>query len=325
LNLKSLASGPPDRPENLSYKVTTGTYYAIMEAMIGRNDKCWCGSDKKWKKCHFPDPGTSQKKEDLTNLYQKKLGIILKTPEQIAGIRAACQLASKILDATCAMAKKGVTTQELNDFAHKMHLDHGAIPAPLHYGEPPFPKSICTSLNNVICHGIPNDTPLKNGDILNIDVTAILDGYYGDCSQMVTIGNVSPESQHVVDVSHECLMKAIGVLKPGLPLNAIGEAIESYAESQNCSVVHQFIGHGVGIRFHENPQIFHNRNQNTTLLVPGMTFTIEPMINLGQPDAVIDKKDQWTARTIDGKMSAQWEHTVLITNDGYELLTTWKK
>ncbi|NGX58831.1 MAG: Methionine aminopeptidase [Chlamydiae bacterium] len=293
--------------------------------MIGRNDLCWCGSQKKWKKCHFPDPGQQTSTKDLQNLYQKKYGIILKTPEQIEGIRASCRFASKILDATCTQAKEGVTTQELNDFAHQMHLDHNAIPAPLHYGEPPFPKSICTSLNNVICHGIPDDVPLKNGDIMNIDVTCILDGYYGDCSRMVCVGDVPKESQHVVDVSHECLMRAIAVLKPGTPINAIGEAIESYAENQDCSVVHQFIGHGVGIRFHENPQIFHNRNKNTTLLVPGMTFTIEPMINLGLPEAVVDEEDQWTARTVDGKCSAQWEHTILITDEGHEVLTIWKK
>jgi len=293
--------------------------------MIGRNDKCWCGSGKKWKKCHFPDPGTLNPSTDVAEHYRKKYGIVIKTPEQIEGIRAACQMASKILDATCEEAKEGVTTNALNQFAHQMHLDHGATPAPLHYGDPPFPKSICTSLNNVICHGIPDDTPLKNGDILNIDVTAVLNGYFGDCSRMVTIGDVSSESQHVVDVSHECLMRAIAELKPGSPLNSIGETIESYAESQRCSVVYQFIGHGIGLKFHENPQIFHNRNRNATPLAPGMVFTIEPMINLGKPDAQIDPEDQWTARTIDGKASAQWEHTVLITDDGHEILTTWKR
>lgn len=292
--------------------------------MISRNDPCWCGSGKKWKKCHYPDPGAKASTKDIKTLYLKKFGILLKTPEQIEGIRASCQLASKILDATCEIAKAGVTTQELNDFAHQMHLDHHAIPAPLKYGQPPFPKSICTSLNDVICHGIPDETPLKNGDILNIDVTCILNGYYGDCSRMVCIGDVSDDSRRVVDVSHECLMRAIAILKPGLPINAIGDVISDYAESQNCSVVHQFIGHGVGVKFHENPQILHCRNYDSTPLVPGMTFTIEPMINLGKPDAVIDKKDQWTARTIDGLCSAQWEHTILITENGHEVLTTWK-
>lgn len=293
--------------------------------MIGRNDSCWCGSGKKWKKCHFPEANSQTIPQDLSKHYRREYGIILKTPEQIEGIRAAARLASKILDATCALAKAGVTTQELNDFAHQMHLDNGATPAPLRYGSPPFPKSICTSINNVICHGIPDETALKDGDILNIDVTAHLNGYFGDCSRMVGIGNVSENSSHLMDVAHDCLMKAIERLKPGVPLNVIGEAIESHADKEGCSVVHQFIGHGIGIKFHENPQIFHNRNDDTTPLAPGMTFTIEPMINLGLPEAVVDPLDQWTARTIDGKNSAQWEHTILITESGHEVLTNWKR
>jgi methionyl aminopeptidase len=293
--------------------------------MIGRNDACFCGSGKKWKKCHYPDAGNLAYKENLKDVYKKKYGILLKTDKEIEGIRESCRLASKILDATCHMAKAGVTTNELNEFAHQMHVDHGAIPAPLHYGDPPFPKSICTSLNDVICHGIPDDKPLKDGDILNIDVTCILNGFFGDCSRMVLIGKVDEEKRHVTEVAHECLMRAIDILKPGLPLYEIGEAIESYAKSQKCSVVNQFIGHGVGIHFHESPQVYHHRNSTKTPLAPGMTFTIEPMINLGAREAVIDEKDQWTARTIDGKASAQWEHTILITDTGHEVLTTWKK
>lgn len=289
--------------------------------MIGRNDNCWCGSGKKWKKCHFP----SEKPSSLTaELYRKKYGIILKSEEEIEGIRASCKLASSILEETAKMAKAGVTTLELNDFAATLHKEAGALAAPLGYGHPPFPKSICTSLNDVICHGIPDNTPLKEGDILNIDVTTILHGFYGDCSRMVAIGKVSPEKENVSEVSYQCLMRSIAILKPGLPLNAIGETIESYAEEHGCSVVYQFIAHGVGLEFHENPQLSHNRNTNTTPLVPGMTFTIEPMINAGRPDAIIDA-DEWTARTIDGKPSAQWEHTVLITENGHEILTCWRK
>lgn len=288
--------------------------------MIGRNDLCWCGSGKKLKKCHFVE----KKKETHSQLgtdYLRQYQIIIKNEEQIEGIRAACRLASQILDAVCNMATAGVTTQALNDYAHRLHIEAGAIPAPLHYGHPPFPKSICTSLNDVICHGIPNDTPLKEGDILNIDVTSILKGYYGDCSRMVTIGKISPEKQLVVDVAFECLMRAIAILKPGIPVSAIGEVIESYANSKKCSVVNQFVGHGVGVKFHEGPQIPHNRNMNTILLVPGMTFTIEPMINAGVREAIIDPVDQWTARTKDNKPSAQWEHTILITESGHEVLT----
>lgn len=290
-------------------------------SMIGRNDPCWCGSRKKWKNCHFPSEGSSPLKKD----YYQKHHILIKNEEQIRGIRESCHLSVKILDAVCEMAKEGVTTQELNDFAHKLHLDAGAIPAPLHYGKPPFPKSICTSLNDVICHGIPDSTELRSGDILNIDVTCILKGYYGDCSRMVTIGDVTPERQQVVDVAYECLMRSAAILKPGIPICKIGEVIESYAVSEGCSVVNQFVGHGVGVEFHEGPQIPHFKNSMQIPLVPGMTFTIEPMINAGTREAVIDPLDKWTARTRDGKPSAQWEHTLLITENGHEILTPWKR
>jgi methionyl aminopeptidase len=286
--------------------------------MIGRNDDCWCGSGKKWKKCHFP-------KLSLKEEYFRDYGILLKNEEQIDKIRASCRLASHILEETCKMAKEGISTQQLNDFAHQLHLQAGAIPAPLHYGSPPFPKSICTSLNEVICHGIPNDKPLEKGDILNIDVTCVLDGFYGDCSKMVVIGETTSERKLVTEVAYECLMRAVQILRPGIPVSAIGDVIEDYATSQKCSVVHQFVGHGVGIHFHEGPQISHHRNEMDVLLVPGMTFTIEPMINAGVAEAVVDKKDHWTARTKDGKASAQWEHTVLITSEGHEVLTNWSK
>lgn len=288
--------------------------------MTQRNDLCWCGSQKKWKKCHYPQPRPGSL-DDLAAQYARNYKIIIKNPVQVQGIRRACQLAAKILDETCKMAQIGVTTQELNDFAHKLHKDAGAIPAPLHYGHPPFPKSICTSLNEVICHGIPNDEPLKDGDILNIDVTSILDGFYGDCSRMVMLGNVSEERKRVTETSYECLMRSIHILKPGVLLSQIGDVIETYANGQGCSVVNQFVGHGIGVEFHENPQIPHNRNQLKIPLISGMTFTIEPMINAGVRKAVIDPKDQWTARTADGKASAQWEHTILITDTGHEILT----
>lgn len=292
--------------------------------MLGRNDPCWCGSGEKWKKCHYPLKGP-ENTSALKEKYLKQWRITLKEESQIEGIRRSGHLAAQILEATCQMAKAGVTTQQLNDFAQKLHEEAGAIAAPLGYGFPPFPKSICTSLNEVICHGIPDNKPLIEGDILNIDVTCILDGYYGDCSKMVLIGKVSEEKKHVVDVAYECLMRSLNVLKPGNPLSCIGNAIEEYATANGCSVVNQFVGHGVGIEFHEAPQVFHYANTNAIPLAPGMIFTIEPMINLGVRDAVIDNKDQWTARTKDGKPSAQWEHTLLITDKGYEILTPWKK
>jgi methionyl aminopeptidase len=251
----------------------------------------------------------------------KKHHILLKTEEQIAGIRRACRLSASILEKTCAMAKAGITTNQLNAFAHRLHLEAGAIPAPLGYGDPPFPKSICTSLNDVICHGIPDDVPLKEGDILNIDVTCQLDGYFGDCSAMVAIGGIDPVKRNVIDVSLECLNRAIAILKPGVLIHEIADVIEFYARQKGCSVVHMFVGHGTGVRFHEQPQIPHHYNEMKIPLAPGMIFTIEPMINAGSPEGRVDPKDHWTARTLDGKPSAQCEHTLLITEDGYEVLT----
>ncbi|MDN3509049.1 MAG: methionyl aminopeptidase [Candidatus Neptunochlamydia sp.] len=288
--------------------------------MIARNDLCWCGNGKKWKKCHHPffAPQSFQRMKEE---YFKKYQIVLKTPEQIERIRAAGKLAATILKKVCAKAKEGVTTQELDDYAMVLHKEVGATPAPLGYGHPPFPKVICTSLNEVICHGIPNERPLVNGDIMNIDVTSILNGYYGDCSAMVTIGEITEEKQKVVDVSYECLMRAIRILKPGILLSEIGRVIEDCATSEGCSVVNQFVAHGVGVDFHEAPQIPHNYNNIDISLVAGMTFTIEPMINAGAREGKIDPNDHWTARTLDGKPSAQWEHTLLITDESYEILT----
>ncbi len=288
--------------------------------MISRNDPCWCGSNKKWKKCHYPKKNNSSflKTKDS---YFKKYGIIIKNEKEIEGIKKACALASKILDILCLHAKEGVTTLELDNLSMQLHKENNATPAPIGYGTPPYPKSICTSLNEVICHGIPDNTALKEGDILNIDVTTILDGYYGDTSRMVTIGKISKEKQLLIDVAYECLKKSIQACRPNMPLNKIAEVIEDIARKNNCSVVYQFVGHGVGLDFHEPPQIPFHYNPITTPLTEGMVFTIEPMINLGVAEGIIDAKDKWTARTKDSKPSAQWEHTILITNNGYEVLT----
>ena len=292
--------------------------------MISRNDPCWCQSGQKWKKCHYPikppDSGS-----DLAEEYLKKYGIILKTPEQIAGIRRACLLTAEILDKTCSMAKEGVTTEDLNTYAHQLYTEGGAIAATLGYGHPPYPKSICTSLNDEICHGIPGPIVLKKGDILNIDVSCILDGYFGDCSKMVIIGETDPERKNVTEASYQCLMRAISILKPGVMLCAIGDAITDCAEEFGCSVVDMFVGHGVGLEFHEPPNVPHHRNKMQIPLAPGMTFTIEPMINAGVSGGYIDDVNKWTAYTNDGKPSAQWEHTLLITPKGCEILTPWKK
>lgn len=279
-----------------------------------RNDPCWCGSQKKWKKCHYP-------KQPLKEQYLKKYGIILKNEEQIIGIRHACRLAATVLDKLCSIAKIGITTNELDRYAKELFEEKNAISCSLGYGDPPFPKHICTSLNEVICHGIPNDIPLQQGDIVNIDVACILNGYYGDCSKMVALEPIDPEKRRVIDVSLECLHRAASVLKPNIKICEIGKAIESYASSQNCSVVDQFVGHGVGIGFHEEPQVAHHYNHSQIPLTAGMTLTIEPMINAGKRNGYIDDKDHWTCRTVDGKPSAQWEHTFLITETGYEILT----
>lgn len=291
--------------------------------MIGRNDVCPCGSGKKFKKCCIHKTGANGPRfhSDEAKRYFDKYGILLKTPKQIEGIRKACALSGKILDDLVKMSKEGVTTNTLDAYAHKATVDAGGTPAPLGYGDPPFPKSICTSLNEVICHGIPNDQPLKNGDIMNIDYSCVLDGYYGDCSRMVMIGDASPERKNVLETAYDCLMDSIAICKPGLPLYAIGDAIEERAAKTGCSVVYQFVGHGVGIHFHEEPQVYHHKNDNKTPLAAGMTFTIEPMINAGVREGTLDRSNHWEARTVDGKASAQWEHTILITNEGYEILT----
>ncbi len=288
--------------------------------MISRNDPCWCGSGLKWKKCHYPQLSATPH-SSLGRHYLKEYGILLKTPEQIEKIRRACQVTAQVLEALCKKAQAGVTTQELDEYSRQLHREKNAIPAPLNYGDPPFPKTICTSLNEVICHGIPDKRPLIEGDILNIDVSCIVDGYFGDCSRMVAIGRISEEKQRVIDVSHECLARSIAVCRPGAFIWQIGQAIEDYATSKGCSVVNQFVGHGVGLAFHEPPEIPHHYNKIGIEMVPGMIFTIEPMINAGVREGFIDPIDRWTVRTKDGKPSAQWEHTLLITESGHEVLT----
>ncbi|WP_100934133.1 methionyl aminopeptidase [Candidatus Chlamydia corallus] len=285
-----------------------------------RNEPCWCGSQRKWKQCHYPQP-PKMSSEALKQHYASQYSIILKTPEQKAKIYTACQVTARILDELCKASQKGVTTNELDQFSQELHKKYDAIAAPLHYGSPPFPKTICTSLNEIICHGIPNDIPLKDGDIMNIDVSCIVDGYYGDCSRMVMIGEVPEIKKKVCQASLECLNDAIAILKPGIALCEIGEAIEARSDLYGFSVVDQFVGHGVGIEFHENPYVPHYRNRSMIPLAPGMIFTIEPMINVGRKEGIIDPKNQWEARTCDNQPSAQWEHTIAITERGYEILT----
>ena len=255
--------------------------------------------------------------------YNADMKIIIKDDDQIAGIRRSCRLASQTLDYLTPHIKEGVSTQEINDLAYQFIIDHNAKPAPLFYQG--FPKSICTSLNEVVCHGIPSPKDvLKKGDILNVDVTTILDGFYGDTSRMFLIDPVADEARKLVVETKNAMMKAIGALSPGKYLNhCVGRVIENYVEQFGYASVRSLTGHGVGLEFHEDPAVFHfNLGFDDVLLKPGMILTVEPMINASDNYQVkTDPNDGWTVRTVDGALSAQWEHTVLITPDGYEILT----
>lgn len=247
--------------------------------------------------------------------------ILIKTPEQIEGIRQSSRLAAQTLDYAEQFVKEGVNTEFIDDKIEEFIIAHGAIPATKGYNG--YPKSSCISPNNIICHGIPSkQTILKEGDILNIDITTILNGYFGDTSRMFTVGDVTPAADELIDTAWHCLNLGIEQVKPGNQFGNIGFVINRYAKARGLSVVYEFCGHGVGVEFHEEPQVDHASRRNTgPEMKPGMTFTIEPMINQGKPKAVIDKNDGWTARTIDNKLSAQFEHTLLVTETGCEVLT----
>ena len=247
--------------------------------------------------------------------------IIIKTTEQIEGVRKSSQLAGNTLKFISDYVKEGVNTLYLDNLIEQYMRDNGAIPATLGYHG--YPKSSCISLNDVICHGIPNEkTILKDGDILNIDVTTILDGYFGDTSTMFTIGDVSNQAAKLVEDTEHALYLGIEQVMPDNHFGNIGFAIGRFAKARKYGVVYEFCGHGIGMEFHEEPQVEHISQRNSgELMKPGMIFTIEPMINMGKARAVIDEKDGWTARTIDKKLSAQFEHTILVTKEGYEILT----
>lgn len=247
--------------------------------------------------------------------------IIIKNQEQIEGIKASSRLAAATLDYIEGFLKPGVTTGYLDHEIEGYIIRHGAIPATKGYNG--FPKSSCISPNEVVCHGIPSDkVTLKEGDIINIDVTTILNGYFGDTSKMFCIGEVSEKAKRLIETTRHCLSLGIQQVKPGNYFGNIGFVISRYAKSKGFSVVYEFCGHGVGLEFHEEPQIDHTSRRNTgPIMQPGMIFTIEPMINEGRPSTRVDKGDGWTARTVDNRLSAQYEHTVLVTSTGYEVLT----
>ncbi|NDV12875.1 type I methionyl aminopeptidase [Crenobacter caeni] len=254
------------------------------------------------------------------------MSIVIKNEQDIEKMRVAGRLAAEVLDYITPFVKPGVTTEEIDRLCHEYMVNvQGTIPAPLNYapdGGTPYPKSVCTSVGPVICHGIPNDKPLKNGEIVNIDVTVIKDGYHGDSSRMYYVGEVGEHARRLCRITYECMWKGIEKVKPGARLGDIGYAIQQHAEKAGYSVVHEFCGHGIGQKFHEEPQVLHYGRPGTGVEIQaGMIFTIEPMINQGKRHLRM-LADGWTVVTKDRSLSAQWEHTILVTDTGYEILTT---
>lgn len=288
----------------------------VMEK-TGRNDPCPCGSGRKYKKCCMKNDETAG--VDFKRLYLQKYRIRLKSQQDIDGIAQAGRLAMETLDLVESRLTIGVSTEEINTIVHEFTISRGAVPGPLNYRG--YPKSVCTSVNEVICHGIPGPYLLRDGDIVNVDVTPILDGYYADASKTFFIGTPGRDAAKIVRVAAETLAAGIRKVKPGNTLGDIGHAIQRHAEEQGCSVVREFVGHGVGLDFHEAPQVLHyGRKGEGIMLVPGMVFTIEPMINLGGKDLrILD--DDWTVVTRDGSLSAQFEQTLLVTEEGCRSLT----
>lgn len=253
------------------------------------------------------------------------MSVNIKTPEEISKMRVAGKLASEVLDFITPHVEPGITTEALDQLCHDYMLEQQqTVPAPLNYAPPgyrPYPKSICTSVNHVVCHGVPGPKKLKAGDVVNIDITVIKDGYHGDTSRMFFVGEPSIRAKRLCDVTYECMWQGIIRVKPGAHLGDIGHSIQTWAEEHGYSVVREFCGHGIGCKFHEEPQVLHYGRAGTGLeLLPGMTFTIEPMINAGKA-GIRQLGDGWTVVTKDRELSAQWEHTILVTDDGYQVLT----
>ena len=286
---------------------------------LGRNDACWCGSGKKYKNCHLAFDRKIENYGIMGDLVPEHY--MIKTPAEIEGIRKAGEVNTKILDLVDSFIRPGISTEDINTLVHENTIKMGGIPAPLNFEG--YPKSVCTSVNEVVCHGIPDPNRiLKEGDIINVDVTTILDGYYGDASRMYCIGNVSPEAEKLVRVTKESVDLALKEARAWGHLGDIGAAISEYIYANGFTVVREIGGHGVGNDFHEEPWVSHIGERGTDmLLVPVMIFTIEPMVNAGRPDVVQDEEDGWTIYTEDGSLSAQWEYTVLITEEGPEVLT----
>ena len=284
-----------------------------------RNDLCWCGSGKKYKKCHMAMEERLAILEEQGHIVPTRS--IIKTPAQIEAIRKSADLNTAVLDHVAAHIHAGMSTEDIDKLVYDFTTAHGGIPAPLGYEG--FPKSVCTSINNEICHGIPDENIiLQEGDIINVDVSTILNGYFSDASRMFCIGNVSERAKKIVRVVEECVELGLAQAKPWNHLGDIADAINTHAQANGYSVVEDIGGHGIGLEFHEDPFVSYVTPKGSEMvLVPGMMFTIEPMINEGSPDFFVDEDNGWTVYTEDDGLSAQIEYMVLITEDGAEILT----
>ena len=287
--------------------------------MPKRNDVCWCGSGKKYKKCHM---------DFDRRIHERKLAgdevpshFLIKTPAQLAGIRESAKINIAVLDYVAEHIRAGITTEDIDKWVYEQTVLRGGIPAPLNYEG--YPKSVCTSIDNVVCHGIPSpDRVLKDGDIINVDCSTVLNGYFSDSSSMFCIGEVSPEKKRLVEVAKESLNVGLKKVRPWGYLGDMGDAINQYVMNNGYSVVQDIGGHGIGLEFHEDPWVSYVSKPGTEMLmVPGLVFTIEPMINMGGFEIYEDEKDGWTIYTKDGKPSAQWEIQVAVTDDGYEIIS----
>lgn len=286
---------------------------------LGRNDECWCGSGLKYKKCHMD---FDEKLDRLARAgNQVPARALLKTPEDIEGIKRSAEVNIGVLDYVADHIGVGTTSGQIDKWVYDYTVEHGAIPATLDFEG--YPKSVCVSPNEVVCHGIPSDDDvLQDGDIVNVDCSTILDGYFSDSSRMFCIGDVSPEKAELVRVTKESIQVGLDAIKPWGHLGDIGAAINAFAKEHGYTVVREFGGHGIGLEFHEEPFVsFVTKAGTGTILVPGLCFTIEPMINMGKHHIDMSDPNGWTVRTKDGKPTAQWEVQLVITEDGYELLS----
>ena len=290
-----------------------------MEEKIGRNDPCWCGSGKKYKKCHYDFDQKIQQIEAEGHIVPSH--DMLKTPDEVEMIKKSAKINIAVLDEITDKIHEGMRLSEIDDIVNKVTEKMGGIPAPLNYEG--FPYSVCTSVNDQVCHGFPRkEYVLKSGDIVNCDCSTILNGYYSDSSRMYCIGDVSPEKRKLVEVTKECVELGLEQVKPWGFMGDMSHAVEEHARANGYRVVEEFGGHGVGIEFHEDPFVGYVGEPGTDmLLVPGMMFTIEPMINMGRKDIFIDEDNGWEVYTRDGKPSAQWEIQVLVTEDGHEVIS----